>query len=125
MPNFPEHYPENCPPEDATVTSGDVYRITKTTDLSEDDFLSYYDLQKQSTACECAKRSISLFKTLDNARHRLRLTPRLGTAISKGTLDEDAGKMKVTNAKSGHIDWWVYCEVVPKDYFSEAILCQT
>ncbi len=114
---FPESYPDGCPSEDAMDASGTVYRIVRSKSLLSDDFRSHYELGTAKTACECRRRGLSVFDSAKSARHRLSLSPQLGSEIAEGSLSPVTGRSLLTDKKSGHITWWVYSGIAPASLF--------
>jgi hypothetical protein len=102
-----------------------VFRIVRGGPLGEADFETHYEAKTALSAPPCGRAGISVFHSLEKAAHRQRLTPRLGSAISEGTLEPDAGKTLLTSPKSGHIEWWPYKDIVRASYFSEGKPCNT
>ncbi len=121
MPVFPTWFPPGCPPPAAGDAQGAVYRIVSGGPLSEDDFLTYHELGQGLTINPCRRCGVSVFASLARARHRLALSPRLGTAIARGVLDASAGKAKLTDWRSGHVEWWAYDGVTRHSYFQEPV----
>jgi hypothetical protein len=124
MLKYPPDWPENCPPQDATPAGGDLYRIVSSNPPRIDDLESYEELGTPARGSECRRRAISVFETREMACHRLRYSPYLGSAVAKGTLDATHGKLKLTNAKSGHIAWWCPVEVKRVELFGEVEPCR-
>jgi hypothetical protein len=121
MPAFPTWFPRGCPPPGAENAEGVVYRIVRNGPLTEDDFKSYHELGQGLAINACRRCGVSVFASLARARHRLELSPRLGTAIARGVLDASAGKAKLTDWRSGHIEWWAYAAVTRHSYFEEPV----
>jgi hypothetical protein len=122
-PRFPHWFPQDCPPASASDASGLVYRIVSGETLRDEDFLSHHELGTARGAPPCRRCGISVFDSFRNALHRLRLSPRLGTAISEGELTAEAGKTELTSAASGHMEWWAYADVIRRGYFGEPEPC--
>lgn len=120
---FPAYFPDCCPPVDSNDAGGAVFRIVKDENLTDEDFLSHHELGLAHTADQCRRCGVSVFNSFENALHLQKIKPRLGNAISKGELNHSAGKMLLTNKKSGHIDWWAYDSVDRKSFFEEPKLC--
>jgi hypothetical protein len=105
MPSTSSNWPPNCPPADAVDVGGDVYRVVLSNPPSADDFKSYHELDIPG-GTPCRRRAISVYGTRVQACHRARMSPHLGTTVARGELEACHGKMKLTNPKSGHIEWW-------------------
>lgn len=121
--SFPKDWPDDCPPDDAVHAGGDVFRIVSDNPPTEDDLKSYAELGIQARGSQCRRRAISVFESFGKARHRLRMSPRLGTAVARATLSAEHGKQKLTNAQSGHIAWWCADGVDRSSMFNEVTAC--
>lgn len=98
-------------------------KIVQGRPLGASDFKTHHEAKTAPHAPPCERCGISVFNSFENAAHRQRLSPRLGTAIAKGTLQSDAGKILLTNVKSGHMEWWPYQGVDRASYFFEVLSC--
>lgn len=68
---FRSHILENCPPEDADVSSGQVYRMVKQ-EPSPEDFLSFRELKPDKAyPSECIASGLSVYTNAEGIR-RLR-----------------------------------------------------
>ena len=103
---FPHDWPPQCPPADADDAEGEVFRIIVGEVVVEDDLKSYKELDKPASGSPCRRCAVSVFTSAEHARHRMELSPSLGTNIASGTLRPEHGKMKLTSKDSGHIAWW-------------------
>jgi hypothetical protein len=99
--------PEGCPKAVVEEFEGTAYRVVRTDPPTSDDLLTYLELELLQTADTCRRASISLFLTLDQARHRLEISPHLGCFIASVSLTTAHGRVS-TPSKLGHIDWWPY-----------------
>lgn len=99
--------PEGCPKADVEEYEGTAYRVVRTDPPTCADLLTYLELELLPTADTCKRASISLFSTLDQARHRLDVSPHLGCFIASVSLTTAHGRVS-TPSNSGHIDWWPY-----------------
>lgn len=117
MADFPDHYPDSCPPTTATDGSGVVFRIVGADPIQASYFVSHYDLGTGKSAAECERRGLSVFNSYKGAQHRLHLSPHLGTRIASGELNADAGKLSLPN-RGGHMTWWVCSGFDPVPLFS-------
>lgn len=120
MSDFPDHYPVFCPPENAVGGHGIVFRIVHDELIKSSDFISHYDAGTARTADECSRRGLSVFNSYEGARHRMSLSPQLGTRIAQGELHAQAGMISPPKPSSGHITWWVYRDFDPVPLFKVA-----
>lgn len=109
MTTFPADMPAQCPPGDAQVASGQVFRIVRRRTLTSDDFLTHDELGKLPDADPCLRRGISVFPHMKGAVHQARLLPRLGSFIACGSFKAHHGLIKRTNGRApDHTTWWPY-----------------
>ena len=120
MRDFPDHYPASCPPENAVGGHGIVFRIVRDASIESSDFISHYDAGTAKTADECSRRGLSVFDSYEGARHRMNLSPHLGTRVAQGGLDARAGMISPPKPSSGHMTWWVYRDFDPVPLFTVA-----
>lgn len=99
--------PAGCPKADASEVEGTAYRVVRTDPPTRDDLLTYLELNLLPAADPCKRGSISLFSTLDQAQHRLEVSPHLGNFVASVSLTTAHGMVGKTS-NSGHIDWWPY-----------------
>ncbi len=123
MSTFPSTFPACCPPADATDAKGVVHRICMSNPATTRDFLTHEEKDLAPDADPCDRASISVFQTHERACHRMRLSPWLGTVVVSGELKPEHGKMKLTNQRSGHINWWPYENVARETPFTEYRTC--
>jgi hypothetical protein len=122
MPKPMRDLPAGCPPDAAVEGGGECYRIVRGPAVEPDDLKSYYEMGLRPRPT-CAVCGISLYNTFDGALHRLELGPSLGTAIARGHLTPEAGKSHLSNAASGHLNWWPYEETDRPAFFHEVTPC--
>jgi hypothetical protein len=100
-----------------------VYRIVAGGVLSDDDFRSHNELGTAKAAPECSRCALSVYNSFAGALHRQNLSPHLGSAISEGILDVNAGVVELTSPRSGHVSWWSFDGVSRKTYFKDPTPC--
>lgn len=105
MPTYPADFP--ALPEDALDADGTYFRICVTKPPTTEDFKSYKELGKPTTAAPIHAVGISMYTDLDKARHRQRLSPRLGKFIAEGDLTPEHGKTSRPGG-NGHLEWWPF-----------------
>jgi hypothetical protein len=111
------------PPQDAEDASGAVFRIVAGDSVTSEDLKTYDELGLAPSAPACNRRALSVYRTRETACHRLKLSPRLRTAVASATLNPADGKLKLTNPRSGHISWWPFDGVDRLAPFTEASPC--
>ena len=109
--SFPAHFPDCCPPARAGDASGVVYRITEHNPPEASDFLTYHeegkDLRDPNPTAVCRSHGISVYRNVEDARHRKSLLPGVTLYIAAGTLTAEHGRMMPTG-KPTHMTWWCY-----------------
>lgn len=115
--NYPEHFPDNCPPDESDVASGEFYRfIKKNHEIPlQDDFLSWREenLTKPcpKTIPECQACGVSVYSSLDDVIDLPKRIPRFRKMkVAKGSLNSNLGKTKNTpsrNTGKSHCTWWI------------------
>ena len=114
---FPDWFPQSCPPFDATDADGVVYRFATKSPVAAEDFLSHHELGLAPRAQACRRCSLSLYRTLAAARRKLRelrdrSPERFGPHIAEGNLSAAHGKIKQEGSDPDHHEWWAYEDVV-------------
>jgi hypothetical protein len=112
---FPPNFPAGRPPTDAEPARGVVFRIVTADPPLEDDFLSAAELGRQPPAKltrsqACRRHALSVYRSIDDARHHVALFPGTGRFIAEGTLSAEHGVTKDTpsSTRPSHVDWWCY-----------------
>lgn len=111
---FPTDWPPGCPPQDAVPASGRVFRLVRGSTPSPDDFKSHFDQGKKVPAKQCTGRSLSVFRTKQQAAQCQALLQYLGDHVAFGDLSSGHGMTKLSQRKHpGHTEWWPYAGVDP------------
>jgi hypothetical protein len=110
--DWPQGYPEQCPPSDATVSDVVVYRIVDTEPPTERDFLSHPALvalgerAPRNYPDECMAAGLSVFDSHGAAeRTRQSVGPMRNKFIAAGSIN-NSGRIMQTTTKSEHHTWW-------------------
>lgn len=107
--NFPNTWPDGCPPDDAVDAEGDVFRIVNNDPPLADDLASHLETGKLPKAVPCLRCGLSVFREVRDAMHQRLLIPKLGRWVAKGTLKAEHGRTKLTTGKQPtHTTWWAY-----------------
>jgi hypothetical protein len=104
---WPPHFPEGCPPDEATNASDTLFRLVATNPPTEADFLSYYDEDPVKHQHNCRARGLSVFTQLGDAARLVKRVTALGREfnfVASATINE--GKLMQTGRPSHHT-WWV------------------
>ncbi len=109
---FPDDWPQGCPPDDAEPADGVVYRLVKNKPPTESDFLSHHETGRLPNAPACLRCGLSVFRDLADAVHQRRLLPRLGRYVARGELEDTHGKTRLTSGQQPtHTTWWPFVGV--------------
>ena len=107
-PEWPEHLPPRCPPDDAMPLDGIVYRFVTGAPVTPQDMKSHAQDEKAEGAEPCVRAGLSVFRDLAHVQFLLG-TPRwLEHRIASAALSPEHGKIKQTGkarAKKHHTMW--------------------
>ena len=98
--------PENCPKANAKESDTLVFRCVKSNPPTADDLKTYFELELAGND-ECKRRAISLYETLEQARHRIELSPALANHVASAKLTKAHGMISQPS-NTGHMSWWPY-----------------
>lgn len=123
-----EHFPGDCPPQDAIVPGCQVYRFLEGDGITASDFLTVRDKAPErrfpEDEKECRACSLSVFTDRSEVLRLQHRVPRWRRAIAIGQLDETSGKLKHTpspQTNNSHHSWWVPKAVSAVDLFFEVM----
>jgi hypothetical protein len=122
MMNFPDFYPDDCPPHDCEDFKGIFYHfVTGQTDNPEN-FVPYAVSKRYSSIVEddyCKSCGLSMLRTLEAAELYWKLPNLRKKNLAKGTLSSEYGKLKNTPSKisSEHYTFWSYDGVKISQFF--------
>lgn len=116
---FPAYYrtlPCNCPREGSLYEYSEfiAYRACLGIQVSEEDFLSYYELGDIDKDWDASRYSVSLFTETTRIKGLLK-SSRYHSA-AKGIVKHKNGPIRKSE-KSGHVDWWLYEDANPVNDF--------
>ncbi|MGM3305219.1 hypothetical protein ACSQ6I_04400 [Anabaena sp. WFMT] len=112
---WPDHFPEGCPPETAQPVFGNVYRLVDNNPSTYEDFRSWRE-QNINQPCpegitECQACGLSIFTSEQGIRTALNRVPRLRKKkIAAANLTADFGVILNTPARNtgtNHHTWWI------------------
>ena len=107
---WPNFYPENCPPEEAQPASGIVYRLVRHDPPQVDDFLSSWEefpgrFPKPNIRI-CGASIYTNPKDIERLKNRIRHLKNRKTA--KGELNPTLGVIQHTpSIEKSHHTWWI------------------
>lgn len=108
---WPDFYPDNTPPQEATPTNGQSFRLVDSNPPTRDDFRSTIEetphrnfRDEMTKICACGT---SQFGKLEDIQKKRKLFPKLrNKLIAEGQLEPAHGKMLNTFEPSHHTVWY-------------------
>jgi hypothetical protein len=73
---FPTHWPEQCPPEEALPADGVYYRLVRHNPPQAEDFRTSHEQGTFQRSCPCMRHSLSVFAAFDDAEYNRNLYPK-------------------------------------------------
>lgn len=98
--------PPNC--GGAPQNDLQAFRIVESNPATQQDLATYLELGKAPKSSQCLRASVSLFRTMTEARHQLDMKPHLGNHVAKIVLTPGHGNVSAPSASSGHMNWWPF-----------------
>lgn len=126
MAEWPDHFPEACPPEAAADATGSFYRLVEADPPAASDFMSHIELQKagilsakRNFADDCRAAGLSIFAEQQDAENvRESVGPLRSRLIAHGdTTGQGVMQHTPSNQKSHHT-WWLPVGAEPHPRFS-------
>ena len=127
---WPDHYPESCPPGDADTPAGTCYRLVKKAQIAERDFMSYLELHLKGLrfsgekpwddSKDCLAAGLSVHPTKEAADQKRKSSGGMRRLkIAEGNID-GVGRIANTSSNSDphHQTWWVEDGFDPVPLFS-------
>ena len=120
--NFPDYFPEGCPPSEAKFMEIGVYRFCANSTPCEEDFKSFYLSNPEKYNGKTQSYGISVFPSLEacaKARNKCPSLMKNYKYCSNGITYKYTGKILETpsNNNPKHITWWLFDGVKPHTYF--------
>lgn len=113
---WPDHFPQNCPPEDAREPSEQVYRLISQDSPTPEDFKTVREQNPgrpfPENEKECRACAVSVYTSIDDLSRINRRTGRFRNAkVAVGNLTSELGQIKHTPSppekNNSHHSWWV------------------
>lgn len=131
---FPDNFEETILPKDAKCDNKSVYRVIKSGKIDRESFISTFEEIKRGLIPprktvkmdEPDIYSTSCFMDYSDAEYILKLIMRHYPQpfIAKGVTEGTCGPSQITAERkqvdNSHVDWWIYENSYPQDYFEEA-----
>ena len=119
---YPSYFPDNCPPEEATDEEKLLFRLCSGSELTENDFISWYNKDPVKWANNVQAYGLSVLESkedCDSARKKNAKLRAQYPFCASGKNNSDRGKILNTPSKTNprHFTWWVYEGVKPHTFF--------
>lgn len=119
---WPDYFPECCPPDDARLAEGRVFRLAWSPKLDINDFLSWrQENPSKPVRDECKACGVSVLGDLADAEAlRRRIPGQRSKVIVVGDLVPGFGRIRPTpsHKADSHQSWWVPEGVDPSPRFT-------
>ena len=109
---WPEDFPDQCPPAEAVIARGEVYRLIDGDAPTLDDFASAYTLKParfhgEEEGVLCMSMGLSVCGTLDDIRRTKTIGPLRKKHIALGSIDGSGVQLDTpARDKPTHQTWW-------------------
>ncbi|MDF5716905.1 MAG: hypothetical protein PUP93_24315 [Rhizonema sp. NSF051] len=123
---YSKHFPDNCPPSESDIASGEFYRFIKKAyeRPHSKHFLSWRqefpDKECPTGLSECQACGVSIHSSLDDAKSLSLRIPRFrNMKVAKGILSDGLGRIKHTASRheKSHHTWWIPEDSEPWKFF--------
>ncbi len=112
---WPDFYPDDCPPSDANDLDGVVYRLVKSNPPTEADARSHLELGASPKAPPCQRSGLSCALDREYLEDVRRAVPyRRKNRIARGEFHSEHGKIKQTGPDRGHHTMWLRAPFLAK-----------
>lgn len=120
---WPNHFPEGCPPDDADDAHGTVVRLVRGNPPTPEDFQSQYEGNPRRSWGDdrCRACGLSVFQDPEDARAISRRIPAFRNRhIATADLEPAMGRLKHTPSKHEptHHTWWLPTNVNVAELFA-------
>ncbi len=117
---WPDFYPENCPPVEAEPASGTVYRLVEHDPPQKEDFLSTWEefpgRFSEPTTINSGVSVCTDLQDIDRLKKRYGHLRNRKTA--KGELNPQLGKIQRSQGfTNSHVTWWIPVGAEPWRFF--------
>lgn len=116
---FPENWPQTCPPDDSVFPEGEFFAAARDTPFLPQDFTSAKDRNAFIGCDECQRCGVSILKNLSDAESLLERFRRIYKYVARAELTVVHGKVKdtPTQAAASHCTIWPCQDVDLKKVF--------
>lgn len=121
MPDFRQHLPRECPPDESLPAEGEFFRLVSDNIMDERAFLSMREIQPKrkvkAPRTECHACGVSLYQSRSEVDYLRRMLPDTfgSSKVARGTLSHEHGKMLPTPSRPDdtHTTFWPYANAEP------------
>jgi hypothetical protein len=104
---WPDHFPENCPPADAPDPAGIYLRFVESLPPTPKDFVSYLQQGRSEGMSEVVRAGLSVYSTRQQMEKKRALSPLLRTSVvAQARLEPKHGKVSFAGSR-GHRTLWL------------------
>lgn len=122
---WPEYYPEQCPPKEASYVDATVFRLCRDIPPSKEDFIPYKILHPEQNfyGKECQACGLSVYNNIDDIKMLKKINKGLRKhKIYSGHITPKTGLTLATPIKgNSHITWWIGIEQKPEELFQTLV----
>ena len=112
---WPDYYPENCPPAEAKPASGTVYRLVVHDPAQEEDFKTSFEenprrFNNKPDIKNCGLSVQTDIQDSEQLKKAMKMVPRFkNSQIAEGELNPTLGLIQHTPSSEykSHHSWWV------------------
>ncbi|RKU24562.1 hypothetical protein C6497_17215 [Candidatus Poribacteria bacterium] len=112
---WPDFYPENCPPEEAEPASGTVYRLVRHDPPQAEDFRTFFQenpnfFEGKPTDLICKGHGVSVYTDPEDIKQLKERSKKFKNRhIAKGELNSTLGVIQNTPSRQlkSHHTWWL------------------
>lgn len=106
LPEWPSHFPTNCPPADALDLNGTVFLLIATDPPTDEDMKCAIDRGTHRNKPECLRAALSCAVESDHLEEVRQASPRLKHhKLACASLKPHHGKIKQTGSPGHHSMW--------------------
>ncbi len=106
LPEWPEHFPADCPPGDAQPADGVVYLAAHDPPTAED-WKSAQERGHYLKLPQCRRVSLSCFRSAEQLEFVLRMPQHHGKVVHRAELGPEHGVLKLTEPPPNHLSLWL------------------
>lgn len=118
---YPDYFPEGCPPDDASIETKKLYRFCRGNKPEKGDFVSYYQMNPEKYKEIIIAYGLSVLQTAEDCLRAYRKFPfiRKYCTVASGITNAERGSWKNTPGRISpdHITWWMCKNVEPLEFF--------